>query len=520
MIESTNNKKLKDMAEAELGCRKLDNQKSSADPEAKQKNWGGLQRLPSELIIHILGFLSFKDIKMMTTRVSRDFNSLRRVPALWKEISTDDIPFSVLLSKIIPAIKAMKSACVTSLTVRFMVHYLTHAQRVITYFAQNHEIKQLTFIQSTGVLKRSRFDNILKLLRETPSFQKVTHFTVSTSGNAASNSHLHFCHVLEMLAWFPNIKTLSYTSPMPEYSIHYPELITTAQIEAISTAGALLRAGLRQSHCYLTRLEFTTNTELDLVVVRKLGKWFPELEYASLYAHASLDTVDKIKKYDNYYKVVHPLPRFREMRLKATGNGLDWSLALSALFFSLIYQSKSLEVLDIDTSAGHNGLYEPKVDIFCAIKHWKKEWKGMKNKSLKHLRLKNCNLEYDLLHRDHKLFTLPNLRLYEVPDCVNLKKDETVHYMRSGGYAPIAAEDLLHYSNQFKVGDPVVWLDVFGNIKKRLQLEDGVVYGVVPQEGAAGREKTAEEEDVEDGDQDVAIDVPSNSDSDDDEDNS
>lgn len=92
--------------------------------------------------------------------------------------------------------------------------------------------------------------------------------------------------------------------------------------------------------------------------------------------------------------------------------------------------------------------------------------------------------------------------------------------MRSGGYAPIAAEDLLHYSNQFKVGDPVVWLDVFGNIKKRLQLEDGVVYGVVPQEGAAGREKTAEEEDVEDGDQDVAIDVPSNSDSDDDEDNS
>jgi hypothetical protein len=100
--------------------------------------------------------------------------------------------------------------------------------------------------------------------------------------------------------------------------------------------------------------------------------------------------------------------------------------------------------------------------------------------------------------------------------------------MRSGGYAPIAAEDLLHYSNPFKVGDQVVWTEVFENIKKRLQLEDGVVYGVVPPEGAAGREKTAEEEDVEDGDQDensdmdqdVAINVPSESDSDDDEDDS
>jgi hypothetical protein len=55
MIESTNNKKLKNMVEAELGCRKPNNGKSSADPKEKPKNLGGLQKLPSECISHFLG---------------------------------------------------------------------------------------------------------------------------------------------------------------------------------------------------------------------------------------------------------------------------------------------------------------------------------------------------------------------------------------------------------------------------------------------------------------------------------
>ncbi|KAI5815105.1 hypothetical protein BZA77DRAFT_317029 [Pyronema omphalodes] len=203
------------------------------------------------------------------------------------------------------------------------------------------------------------------------------------------------------------------------------------------------------------------------------------------------------------------------MHLKVSGNGLDLSLAISALFFSLIHQSKSLEVLEVDTFSGHNALYECKADIFCAIKHWKKEWKGIENKSLKYLKLKNCKLEYDLLHRNERLFTLPNLRSYEIIDCVNLKKDEAIHYMKSGGYAPITADDLLHYSTSFKIGDPVVWQEVFEDIKNRLQLQDSVVQSPG---GAGGREKTAEGEYAEDGNQDDGDNIPSESDTDDYED--
>jgi hypothetical protein len=70
------------------------------------------------VIIHLLGFLPFKDRHKMTTVVHPDFSKFRWVAGLWREIDTNVIPYFSLLNTVLPKLGIK---CIKHLTLVYKV---------------------------------------------------------------------------------------------------------------------------------------------------------------------------------------------------------------------------------------------------------------------------------------------------------------------------------------------------------------------------------------------------------------
>ncbi|KAF8539402.1 hypothetical protein BDD12DRAFT_805381 [Trichophaea hybrida] len=364
------------------------------------------------VLVNILSYLKFKDRKTVTTAVSPDLNEYHWVASLWSKISTKDIPYGILTEKIIPHIQD---------------HMPPKAERILAYFAREHELKSLTIEQGSATLKPKRMDFIKRLLEENESFRQVTDFTINMAHGGAYPT-FNFQTLIELFQYWPHLTSVTMDVPG-----HYMD--SSLQLKNFKELSVLRNGRIRDSYNYITRLSFSNSMKVDAEVMCHLGTLFPELEvgiFKRVYSARAL--MGKAKECWSPYEFVSRMPRLREIVICLQGNNMkEESRAASMLFFSMIHHSPKLHTMVFEQ---HSYQMQNQMELFCAIKKWK-NWRGICNDSIKSLKIKGWALEWDLLTHKGKMFSTPNIEKVDAIDCINKRNDDLIHFMKHGGNYPI-----------------------------------------------------------------------------------
>ncbi|KAF8243770.1 hypothetical protein K440DRAFT_667791 [Wilcoxina mikolae CBS 423.85] len=419
-------------------------------PKTGENGLGTLGVLPAEVLVNILSYLKFKDRKTMTTAVSPDLNEYHWVASLWSKISTKDIPYGILTEKIIPHIQDhMPPKCVKELILVYKLastqdlslwlcsgyadsltdkqYNLPRAERILAYFAREHELKSLTIEQGSATLKPKRMDFIKRLLEENESFRQVTDFTINMAHGGAYPT-FNFQTLIELFQYWPHLTSVTMDVPG-----HYMD--SSLQLKNFKELSMLRNGRIRDSYNYITRLSFSNSMKVDAEVMCHLGTLFPELEVGIFKRVSSARALTgKAKECWSPYEFVSRMPRLREIVIGLQGNNMkEESRAASMLFFSMIHHSPKLHTMVFEQ---HGYQMQNQMELFCAIKKWK-NWRGICNDSIKSLNIKGWALEWDLLTHKGKMFSTPNIEKVDAIDCINKRNDDLIHFMKHGGNYPI-----------------------------------------------------------------------------------
>lgn len=267
-------------------------------------------------------------------------------------------------------------------------YHIPKAEKLLAYFAREHELRKITIREGTANLTPRRIEFIKKLLEDHESFRHVVQFEVVTGFGAFPGFRIH--SLLELLQYWPELKSI--TMDVPMYATE--DNLRVKSFKEIALASSSLRPGssLRSRHNYITRLSFSERMKVNAQVICHLGSLFPELEVAVFgQLYDAMTIGEDVTEPVSVYQIVSRMPRLREIVIGLSSNHSKEEMrGASMMFFSIIYQAPVLRSM-VFGSLNH---IPPKMELFCALKKWK-DWRGINNASIRSLTLKGWALEWD-----------------------------------------------------------------------------------------------------------------------------